>query len=108
MSQIQIDPEFKSLIPPLSPQEKKQLEDNLLAYGCRDSLVVWKDHNLLLDGHNRYEICQAQGIEFNTVEIELPEREAAISWIIDNQLGRRNLTPEAASYLRGKRYRLQK
>ncbi|MGH2416603.1 MAG: hypothetical protein ACRDEA_23485, partial [Microcystaceae cyanobacterium] len=108
MSQLQIDPEFKSLIPPLSPQEKTQLEENLLAYGCRDSLVVWKEHNLLLDGHNRYEICQAHAIGFNTVEIELPERSAAISWIIGNQLGRRNLTPEAASYLRGRQYNLLK
>ena len=35
-------------------------------------------------------------------------REAAITWIIDNQLGRRNLTPELASFLRGKRYNREK
>jgi hypothetical protein len=35
-------------------------------------------------------------------------REEVINWIIDNQLGRRNMTPEAKSYLRGKRYNIEK
>ncbi len=103
-SKIKIDPEFKSLIPPLGASEREQLESNLLASGCRDPLVVWKGHNILLDGHNRYEICTSEGIEFKTVDIELPDRMAASDWLINNQLGRRNLTPEAVSYLRGKRY----
>ena len=101
---IKIDPEFKSLIPPLGAEERSQLLANLLASGCRDPLVVWKGHNILLDGHNRYEICTSEGIEFKTVALELPDRNAAHDWIISNQLGRRNLTPEAVSYLRGKRY----
>ncbi len=101
---IQIDPEFKSLIPPLGASEREQLESNLLAEGCRDPLVVWKGRNILLDGHNRYEICTSEGIEFSTVSIDLPDRDAALDWIIRNQLGRRNLTPEAVSYFRGKLY----
>ena len=48
---IQIDPEFKALIPPLSADESAQLEANLVADGCRDPLVVWGD--TLIDGHNR-------------------------------------------------------
>ncbi len=36
------------------------------------------------------------------------EREDAKVWIIRNQLGRRNLTPNQASYLRGVEYRLTK
>jgi hypothetical protein len=32
----------------------------------------------------------------------------AMNWIINNQLGRRNVTPEQASYLRGKRYNMEK
>ncbi len=105
---IKIDPEFKSLIPPLGAEERSQLLANLLAEGCRDPLVVGKGHNILLDGHNRYEICTSEGIEFKTVDIELPDRNAAHDWIISNQLGRRNLMPEAVSYLRGKKYNLQK
>ncbi len=108
VTKIEIDPEFKTLIPPLGAEERAQLEANLLAQGCRDPLVVWKGRNILLDGHNRYDLCTQHGIEFKTVDIELPDRNAAHDWIISNQLGRRNLTPEAVSYLRGKKYNLQK
>ena len=52
---IQIDSELRALIPPLSSEERSQLEVNLVAEGCRDPLVVWKGHHILLDGHNRYE-----------------------------------------------------
>lgn len=99
---IRIDPEFKTLIPPLSSEERAQLEANILRDGCRDPLVVW--NGLLLDGHNRYEICRQHGIGFNIVEIDLPDRDAAEDWVDANQLGRRNLTPDQASLLRGRRY----
>jgi len=106
---IQIDPEFSSLIPPLSTDELSQLEDSLLAEKrCRDPLVIWKGHNILLDGHNRLRLCDKHNISFQIIELDFPDREAARSFIIHNQLGRRNLTPEAASYLRGQRYLSQK
>lgn len=105
---IIIDPEFKALIPPLSNEERSQLEANLIDYGCRDPLVIWEGHSILLDGHNRHEICSRLGIQFHTVSIALENRGAAYNWLIDNQLGRRNLTPEATSYLRGKHYEREK
>ena len=86
----QIDPEFKSLIPPLSTEERAQLEQNILqARKCRDAIVLWQ--GIIIDGHNRYEICVKHGIEFEIIELPLPSREAAMVWILDNQLGRRNL-----------------
>lgn len=88
---MKIDPEFKSLIFPLTEAEIALLEESLVAEGCRDALVTW--HGLLLDGHHRLEICQRRGIEFKTTEIELEDRAAAKAWIIRNQLARRNLTP---------------
>ena len=63
---------------------------------------------ILLDGHNRYEICQKHDRLFSYREINLASRQAAINWIINNQLGRRNLHPDHASYLRGKRYNGEK
>ena len=87
-----IDPEFQSLIAPLKPEERRQLESNLLAEGCRDPLVTWR--GTLLDGHNRLEICVRLHIPYRTSAIELPNREAALLWIESNQLGRRNLTPD--------------
>jgi len=85
-----IDAEFKALIPALSPEEYAQLEANLLAEGCRDALVTW--NGTLIDGHNRYAICQQHGLPFQTMTHEFASREDAIVWIIRNQFGRRNLT----------------
>ena len=60
-----IDKEFKTLIPALTDEEYKGLEESILKDGCRDALVLWGD--ILIDGHNRYEICTRQNIPFNTV-----------------------------------------
>jgi hypothetical protein len=87
-----IDKEFAGLIAPLTAEEYSQLEANLIAHGCLDALVVWR--GLLLDGHNRLEICHRHGIPYDTTEIDLPDREAARLWIEENQLGRRNLTTD--------------
>ena len=103
-SELQVDSEFKNLIPPLSVEEKTQLEANLKEFGCIDPLVVWKGKSIILDGHNRYEICTKNQIPYKIVEIDMASRDDAICWIVNNQLGRRNTTPEVASYLRGKRY----
>jgi hypothetical protein len=97
-----IDPEFHSLIPLLTDDERIQLEENIKAEGCRDALVVWE--GILLDGHNRLEICERLGLPYKTTTIELPSREAAADWIDRNQLGRRNLTPDQMRLLRGRRY----
>lgn len=87
---ISIDDEFRALIPPLSADERAQLEANILADGCRDPLVVWG--GVLIDGHNRYEICTKHGLPFDTAEQEFEGRDQAIEWIIKNQFGRRNLS----------------
>lgn len=86
---VRVDREFKSLIPPLQPQEYRDLELSILAEGCRDRLVLWGD--ILLDGHNRYEICTRTKTGFKTVQVDLPDRNAAECWIITNQLARRNI-----------------
>jgi ParB family chromosome partitioning protein len=101
---VLIDAEFRTLIPPLAPEEFKALEESILAEGCRDAIVVWKEKGVVLDGHNRYDICVKHGIPYRTFEKPLVDRDEAILWIIDNQLGRRNLNPEQMSLLRGQRY----
>jgi N6-adenosine-specific RNA methylase IME4 len=88
---VEIDTEFKALIPPLKPEEKEQLEQSILKEGCRDALVVW--NGILLDGHNRIEICEKHGIPYQTKEAEsIQDRTDAKIWIRNNQMGRRNLT----------------
>jgi hypothetical protein len=101
---IKIDREFQNLIPPLSPSELADLHRSLDTEGCRDALIVWKGHDVLVDGHNRIKHCRDKGYPFPVVEKEFADRDAIKAYIIHAQLGRRNLSPEAESYLRGKRY----
>lgn len=149
---ILIDKEFQALIPPLSAEEKQQLEANIAADGCRDPLVLWPcetfevllstgetqtlryedrryelaacdgedgcdawqldadvhedfaDHlwgdmlyvddwpHILIDGHNRYEICTRLDLPFQVVCHDFNSRDDATEWIINNQFGRRNLS----------------
>lgn len=95
--QLKIDPEFQNLIPPLSDEEFRQLEENIKAEGCRDALVTW--NGTIVDGHNRYKICQENGISFEKEDKKFSDREEVIEWIIRNQFGRRNLSPTQRSEL---------
>ena len=108
MTEPRIDSEFAALCPPLTPEEYATLKESILAEGCRDALVAWAGEGILLDGHNRRRICEQYGISYRTTEISLPDRDAAVTWIITNQLGRRNLHPDAASLLRGRLYNMRK
>lgn len=103
---IQIEAQFKDFIPPLSEEEFNQLESNILAEGCRDALIVWQKASkyILIDGHNRYQICQKHGLDFKLEIREFENEEAAKDWMINNQIGKRNITEEVKSYLRGQQY----
>lgn len=99
---IVIDQEFKALIPPLAAEEFNQLEANILADGCRDPLVTWG--GVLVDGHNRYEICTKHSLTFGSIEMQFSNRDEAMDWMDANQLGRRNLKPDQFTLLLGRRY----
>ena len=88
-----VDEGFRRLVPPLTEEERLGLEENLLRDGCLDPLVVWAEHRVLLDGHNRKEICDRYGIDYTVRELNLAGRDDAKRWIIEHQFGRRNLTP---------------
>jgi len=86
-----IDQEFKELIPPLSADELTQLTKNIISSKkCYDAVIVWD--GIIIDGHNRFEICMEHGIEFEVAQMHFSSREEAKVWILENQLGRRNLT----------------
>jgi N6-adenosine-specific RNA methylase IME4 len=118
---ILIDKEFSAIIPPQTPEEHAGLEAMIIADGCRDPLIVWgrikeeysggitdcKDYQwyddfedyVLVDGHNRYEICTRLGLPFETEVMDFDDRDAVLIWIIDNQLSRRNLLPYSRTTL---------
>jgi len=101
-----IDKEFKALIPPLTDEEYKQLETNCIKDGILESIKTWQ--GVIVDGHNRYEIANNNGIPYKEQEIDFKSRADVIEWIIQFQMGRRNLTEEQKAYLRGKRYENEK
>lgn len=105
---ITIDEEFQELCPPLTPEEFSLLETSIDSDGCRDPLTLWKGRGLLLDGHNRYRICTDLEKKYSVRQLDLPDRQGCIEWIIANQLGRRNCSEEQKAYLRGKRYKHEK
>jgi hypothetical protein len=88
---IRIDEGLRAYIDPLTEDEHDALERSLLAEGCRDALVLWGD--LLVDGHNRYAICQKHGIEFQTRQnTTFKSMEDVHLWMIENHLGRRSVS----------------
>ena len=104
--ELRIDPEFKNLIRPLRREEYRQLELNLVMEGCREAIVVWD--GTIVDGHNRYEICNKLKIPYGVKEQVFPNRDAAIVWICSNQLGRRNISEETKKYLIGRQYEAER
>lgn len=101
MKQLNINPVFRDLIQSLTADEFKQLEDNVLAEGIRDAIVVWND--TIVDGHNRYQLAQKHSLQFDLHEVNFNSQDEAVLWIIDNQLGRRNLTDFVKLELQQKR-----
>lgn len=104
LSQLKIDPEFQSKIPPLQFEEEQQLEQNIIAEGrLLNPIITWNGY--ILDGHTRYRILKKHGfIKFEVEEILLANKYEALAWICKNQLGRRNLSPERKKFLLGKEY----
>lgn len=106
--EVRVDANFARICFPLPTDEAEALERSLLTWGCREPLVVWAERGILLDGHNRFRICNAHSIPFEVVRYSFDSRQDAHDFVIRNQLARRNVTPQQASYLRGKLYDSQK
>lgn len=90
MNDIIIDPEFENI---LDAYDNSALEQELIdSGGPSDALVVWKEENILIDGHNRYRICEKHGLAFGCRFKSFPNREEALIYAIKLQDTRRNMT----------------
>jgi hypothetical protein len=88
---ITVNDDLLAYIDPLTPDEHAALERSILAEGCRDALVLWGE--VLVDGHNRYGICQKHGIAFNTVQnTHFKSLDDVHLWMIEQHLGRRSVS----------------
>jgi len=94
---IEIKQEFKDLIPPLTKEEFKQLENNCMSEGIREKILTW--NGFIIDGHNRYEIATRWDLDFETENKHFESEEAVKEWMILNQFGRRNLSNYQRSVL---------
>ena len=92
-TEISTSEQFEHLLPKLTKDERNALEESLQKEGCRDPIITW--HNTIIDGHNRYSICTKYDIPFKVKKMdEFSDEDAVKTWIINNQLSRRNLTDE--------------
>ena len=114
-NKIVIDSEFQKLIRPLSKDERKELKESLSSCGLLMPLVVWNSDGktILVDGHNRLSLWQEfngfnEEYEFKTQELRFGNRDKVKEWIIKNQLGRRNLSPDDYKLLVGQLYNQRK
>lgn len=120
-TQIVVLEQLRDLIPPLTDEEFGQLEQNILKHAVKDPLTVWETTELiaglsaseapayvLIDGHNRYKLCVQYKLDYRINIVHFESLIEVKDYMIDYQLGRRNLTTEQASYLRGMRYLQQK
>ena len=98
---LTIDKEFEELLPVLTPEELEKLENSILQYGMLDPIKIWQEPDtgmwIIIDGHNRYNILKKHDIEWNywqdyKIMGELETREDVKQWMLEQQLGRRNLT----------------
>lgn len=99
--------DIQDFIVPLTTEESEHLERRLLEEGCRDPLVVWRrgaQELVIVDGHNRFRICNKHKISFSFTEIEFEDLDHVKLWMIENQIGRRNLTQDQLCYYRGLKY----
>ena len=91
---IIVDPRFRDKIPKPSEEERRRLEENIVSDGIvREPLVLWAGTNILVDGHNRWDIIQRHPeIPYTTIEQEFSNEWDVVAWICRNQLGRRNIS----------------
>ena len=83
--------DFEYLIPALSKHEHEALIASIRSEGCRQPITIWKGKNIIVDGYNRYDICNEFNIPFEIEEMEFEDEYRVKIWMINNQFARRNL-----------------
>ena len=104
VQRLEIDPELAENLRALTEEEYLHLKRSLLEEGCREPIVLWREGGVIADGHNRYEICAANGVPFAVEYLSKGTKEEVLEWQRDNQFAKRNLTAQEVAYYRGKDY----
>jgi hypothetical protein len=89
---LTVNPQFRNFLPELNQNQKQELEKDIIVRGCLSPIIVQKDTNIILDGHNRYDICVRNNIKFETVSLDLSDEADIKIWMLKHQLNRRDLS----------------
>ncbi len=91
--ELQVNDKLAQLLPPLTDDQQRGLEADILKNGCLSPLIVWD--GVLIDGHHRYAICRKHGIAFEIEEMEFDTLDDARFWMWQHHKNRRNMSPYA-------------
>lgn len=108
-TELKIHPRLQSALHVLAPDERSQLEANILADGrVLSPILYWNDGdtNWIVDGHNRYDIATRHKIPFRVEPMPtLESLEDCLVWLCDHHLGRRHFMDKlTVRKLRGECY----
>jgi len=85
--------EYKKLLEldilPAKPQKEiNQLRNDLIEYGYdpQNPILIWKGHDIIVDGNHRYDICSEEGIEPSFLEEEFESIDEVKLYIMKHYL----------------------
>jgi hypothetical protein len=110
--ELGIKHELRDLLPALTDEQEAELFDSIDTSGIYSPLVAWNDGAVwwLVDGHNRHRKLLEVLSEYpsftepDVVELKADSLDEVKAWVIKEHIGRRNLTPNQLSELRGRLY----
>ena len=92
ITELQVNPEYEALLPPLLDEELKNLENSILEDGILHSFII-NPNKVVLDGHHRLLICKRHAInEVPFIERSFNTDIKEIEFVISFNLNRRHLT----------------
>src|SRR5262245_33534719 len=110
---ILIEEDFEALLRPQTDDEAQAMRASIDTHGYLTPLIVWKDHDTLVDGHHRLRDYKRRLDEFNSlpkqnllgrlakgspqpptppdfIQLEFKDRADVMEFILTTQEGRRN------------------
>jgi len=105
---LHVSERLSKLLPALTSDEREQLKANIEADGrVTEPILYWRDgkQNIIIDGTHRWGIVRGTDLAYRTESMTFANYEEAETWILNHQLGRRNLLdPAAIRRIRGELY----
>jgi len=93
MAELRIDERLKGLLEPLQGEELDTLVEDISKRGIQNPIIV-DQHGYIIDGHTRYQIAQALGIEDLPIkQVEVADEDERLERALALNLQRRKQVP---------------